>query len=218
MISLQKSQLILRNFLNQLNNQNILCKHQKQKKKFYYVQKLDIVAIDLKSQTIIDDNNLCPRCLAEKVDKENITLLKEAGEMKQSMKTKSQKLAKEYNLIRLNNQKQLQLQLKSFKNYIKTELEKLLQQIDQQVESIQNDIESKGKKLEIKKYDEEIQILSKKYIGLVVVRRIYQQLLLRQIYFKSLNTLNNSQISQMKQILNYFKQLQWNINKPSCQF
>ncbi|CAD8207581.1 unnamed protein product [Paramecium pentaurelia] len=94
-----------------------------------------------------------------------MALLNEATEMIQSMKTQSLKLVKEENVLRLTNLKQLQSSIKSFKNQIKTELGKLLQLIDQQMEQIQIDIESKEQKLEIKNYDEEIQILSKNYIG-----------------------------------------------------
>ncbi|CAD8058027.1 unnamed protein product [Paramecium primaurelia] len=134
-------------------------------KKLCQVHKLEIVAVDLKSQTRIDDKYLCTRCLAERVDKENMALLNEATEMIQSMKTQSLKIAKEENVLRLTNLKQLQSSIKSFKNQIKTELGKLLQLVDQQMEQIQTEIESKDSKLEIKNYDEEIQILSKNYIG-----------------------------------------------------
>ncbi|CAD8214049.1 unnamed protein product [Paramecium octaurelia] len=81
------------------------------------------------------------------------------------MKTQSLKIAKEENVLRLTNLKQLQSSIKSFKNQIKSELGKLLQLIDQQMEQIQIEIESKESKLEIKNYNEEIQILSKNYIG-----------------------------------------------------
>ncbi|CAD8172218.1 unnamed protein product [Paramecium pentaurelia] len=100
----------------------------------------------------IDDKYLCTRCLAERVDKENMALLNDATEMIQSMKTQSLKLAKEENVLRLTNLRQLQSSIKSFKNQVKT---------DQQMQQIQIDIELKEQKLEIKNYDEEIQILSK---------------------------------------------------------
>ncbi|CAD8214870.1 unnamed protein product [Paramecium octaurelia] len=79
------------------------------------------------------------------------------------MKTQFQRLGKEENVQRLNNLKQLQSSIKSYKNQIKTELGKLLQLLEQQVEQIQLEIEKKESKLEIKNYDEEIQILSKTY-------------------------------------------------------
>ncbi|CAD8215293.1 unnamed protein product [Paramecium octaurelia] len=134
-------------------------------KKICQVHKLEIVAVDLKTQTRIDDKYLCTRCLAERVDKENMALLNEATEMIQSMKTQSLKLSKEENVLRLTNLKQLSSSIKSFKNQIKSELGKLLLLIDQQMEQIQTEIESKESKLEINNYDEEIQILSKNYKG-----------------------------------------------------
>ncbi|CAD8213604.1 unnamed protein product [Paramecium pentaurelia] len=62
----------------------------------------------MQQETRIDDKYLCTRCLAERVDKENMTLLNEATEMIQSMKTQSLKLAKEENILRLTNLIQLQ--------------------------------------------------------------------------------------------------------------
>ncbi|CAD8214857.1 unnamed protein product [Paramecium octaurelia] len=134
-------------------------------KKICQVHKLEIVAVDLKTQTRIDDKYLCTRCLAERVDKENITLLNEATEMIQNMKTQSLKLPKEENVLRLTNLKQLSSSIKSFKNQIKSQLGKWFLLIDQQMEQIQTEIESKESKLEINNCDEEIQILSKNYKG-----------------------------------------------------
>ncbi|CAK70849.1 unnamed protein product, partial (macronuclear) [Paramecium tetraurelia] len=71
----------------------------------------------------------------------------------------------EENVLRLTNLKQLSSSIKQFKIQIKSELGKLLQLIDQQMEQIQIEIETKESKLEIKNYDEEIQILSKNHIG-----------------------------------------------------
>ncbi|CAD8190167.1 unnamed protein product [Paramecium pentaurelia] len=61
-------------------------------------------------------------------------------------------------------------------------------------------------------------IISSNIFLLVAARRIYQQLILRQIYSKSLNKLNNSYLIQMKQVLNYINQLYWIINKQNFQF
>ncbi|CAD8185149.1 unnamed protein product [Paramecium octaurelia] len=168
-------------------------------KRICQVHKLEIVVVDLKSQTRIDDKYLCTRCLAERVDKENMALLNEATEMIQSMKTQTEKLAKEENVLRLNNLKQLQSSIKSYKNQIKIEIEKLLQLIDQQVEQIQFEIESKESKLEFKNYDEEIQILSKNYIGNfnynIPKQLTYKEkdLALFQIIYESLQSQQKSQ-------------------------
>ncbi|CAD8214102.1 unnamed protein product [Paramecium octaurelia] len=137
----------------------------KNKKKICQIHKLKIIAVDLKSQTGIDEQYLCARCLTEKVDNKNIKLLNDATEMIQSMRTQSQNVEKEENLLRLNIFKQLQSSIKSFKNYIKTELGKMHNLIDQQIDQIQNVIESKEIKQETQNYDEDIQILTKNYIG-----------------------------------------------------
>ncbi|CAD8130475.1 unnamed protein product [Paramecium sonneborni] len=138
---------------------------QETEKKICQIHRLDVVAVDLKSETRLEDKYLCTRCLTDKIDKENMALLFEANQMIQSMKTQSLKQSKEENTLRLTNLKQLSSSIKSFINYIKTELGKLLHLVDQQIEQIQNEIESKETKIEIKNFDDEIQILSENYIG-----------------------------------------------------
>ncbi|CAD8204020.1 unnamed protein product [Paramecium pentaurelia] len=154
-------------FQYQINqtNQKYFIQTSQIEKKLCQVHKLEITVVDFKPQTRLEDKYLCTRCLAEKVDKENLTLLQETIEMIQSMKNQSQKLNKEENTIRLTNIKSLQSSIKSSKDYLKTELNKLLQLIDQQIEQIQTEIELKETKEEIKNFDDELLILSKNYNG-----------------------------------------------------
>ncbi|CAD8177356.1 unnamed protein product [Paramecium octaurelia] len=200
-------------------------------KKICQVHKLDIIAFDLKSQTRIQDKYLCSRCMAEKIDKENLTLLNETVEMIYSMKNQASKLNKEENCLRLINIKQLQSSIKSFKDYIKTDLNKLLQLIDLQIEQIQIEIESKETKQEIKNLEEDQLILSKYYNGdhsfTIPIEQSLQETDMALVQLVQESLLSQSKSQHFKEIMESIDKIkittpkiqQLNVNKlPSKEF
>ncbi|CAD8153613.1 unnamed protein product [Paramecium pentaurelia] len=135
-------------------------------KKICQFHKLEIVVVDLNVQTKVDNKYYCTMCLVEKFDNNNnMTMINQVNEMIKNMTIQSERIFKEEQVLRLSSLQQLQSSIKSFKVFIKTELTKLLQQIDLYIEQIQKEVESQETKLEKKNFDDQIQILSQNYKG-----------------------------------------------------
>ncbi|CAK79912.1 unnamed protein product (macronuclear) [Paramecium tetraurelia] len=127
--------------------------------------KLEILTIDLKQSTAVEDKFLCIKCLMEKIDIQNMALVEETKTMIKSMKSEQlNNRLREYQR-RIQNFKQIESQLKEMKVSINNTIDKLQSNLNQKITLMENELNDSESKTMVSTFEEDVRILSNNYKG-----------------------------------------------------